>query len=101
MNEECQCSEGFLIEFGKTPDGGPDTEEKYRLPIGSDLHDCAYVAVRDSFIPSAEGWANLVEGKYPPADEGPKYQAWARDWNVVFLMEMDRLVRRFYSGEKP
>lgn len=100
MTQDCECAEGFLIEFGKAPDGGPDTEERYRTPIGSGPHDCAYVAVRNSFIPASEAWANSVEGKYPPTEDGPRYQIWAKAWNICYLTEMDRRVRRHYAGEK-
>jgi hypothetical protein len=94
MTDFCNCAEGFLTEFTKTPDGGPDVEERYRIPLEAlEKHDCHYIMLRNSLVPAAEDWANSVDGKYPPKEEGELYQKWVREWNRTFHHEMERLVR--------
>jgi len=59
------------------------------------MTDILYETLRNSLIPQAVKYANKLHGKRPPAD----YFKWAKQWNLTYLQEMDRLVSAKLSGK--
>jgi len=59
--------------------------------------DNSYIEARESLIYEAEKHANKECGK----SHGKRTaEQWARDWNMIFHSEMERLVAKFFSDCK-
>lgn len=69
--------------------------EKQLTAIARRMSDQKYVEARNRLIPQAEKEARKKAGP-EPARKTTEWSEWAKDWNLGFHTEMERLVR--HSG---
>lgn len=73
---KCACAEGYVAVYNKN-DSGEDIGISHFEPTGLNVHDCAYIQVRNSKIKAAEKLSRQI--------------------NVPFLTCMDYLMGRLPS----
>ena len=84
MTKPCDCKEGKFTKDGR------------EIVIGLNVHDCQYIAQRNSLIPEA---AMLATCKYKIRDSAIEPSWWdgkpvkVNLWSREFLDQMDKLAR--------
>lgn len=84
MEKHCDCKEGKFIKDG------------HKIVTGLNVHDCQYIAQRNSLIPKA---AELADSKYKITDSRIEPSWWGGKpvkinlWSREFLVQIDKLAR--------